>query len=176
MVLAPLWKQTPSSPGELLVEDRMYDAHKHLGNYPNVSPTRRLHRVTLLPSLLASLMFLAPSIFDGQKARADECPHLLLYAGCTVTKDDCCTGYIVELSGNLGADVSKRGFHWSLSRGRIVEGEKTTTIRIYAEPNKTSPIEIKVRVTGLDSWPSACKKELSLTLDTCKDKSKSSST
>jgi hypothetical protein len=101
---------------------------------------------------------------------------MTLHALCTAEKDKCCSGYIVELAGQWGVDPAKLQFDWTLSGGQIVEGDKTTTTRIHANGNSRKTVEIKVKVSGLDSWPDGCQREITLTVDCCRDRSKFSYT
>lgn len=127
-------------------------------------------RVQWLLSVMAlcSMPFLAESTVT-----IDECPKLLLSVVCdSASKRRCCPVYIAEAGGHIVTDIGALHFVWSLSGGRIIEGEGSPIIRFETRGIKGKSIEVKLKVEGLTNWPKACAKEIVLTIDPCKEKKK----
>jgi hypothetical protein len=78
--------------------------------------------------------------------------------------------------GQWGTDIKNLHFNWLISNGRIVKGQGTSVVRIATRQAKESAVGVKVKVDGLDAWHPICAKEISITIDRCKDKEKSAST
>lgn len=131
-------------------------------------------RITRLLVLITALVFLMSAFSESAPCRTDECPHLLLSAACySRRKEDCCSRYIAEAHGNLGTNLEKLHFNWSISNGRITSGQGTPSIKFEASSGKGEAVEIRVKVDGLNDWPQVCAKDVSITIDRCKDRKKS---
>lgn len=128
-------------------------------------------------ALTIAVLFAVLTSLDARPIKTDECPHIILAVACDSHKNErCCSTYIAEAAGQWGTDIKKIGFNWHVSNGKIVEGQGTAVIRIDTKQAKGKPIEIKVQVDGLNAWHPICPKALSIRLDRCKDKEKSTST
>jgi len=112
-----------------------------------------------------------PSLVDSRTMKPDECPHLLLTVVCDAHNSRrCCPRYIAEVGGNLGSDVARLRFNWTLSTGKIINGQGTPGIRVDTKSAKGTRIVVQVRVEGLDNWPNVCPKQVSLAIDCCKER------
>ena len=112
--------------------------------------------------------------------KSDECPRLGLTVVCASHNNNpCCPIYIAEVSGNLPPDpkdLERLQFIWTLSDGKIINGKNTPVIRFDMSGSRKKSIEVKIKVEGLDNWPEFCSKEISLTIDSCKEKKKGART
>jgi hypothetical protein len=127
----------------------------------------------LMRLLPVTVLFAMPLRADRVVVTTDECPRVLLSLVCdSHEKRPCCPTYVAEAGGNIGPDIDKLNFVWSLSSGTIVEGEGSPVIRFETGAIKEDSIKVKLRVEGLENWPNACAKEIVLTIDPCKEKKK----
>lgn len=67
-------------------------------------------------------------------------------------QDDCGRGpeyeFVVRISG--GDPIVKPSYKWSVSAGRIIEGEGTERIRVDASGSEDKPLNVRVEVGGYD--------------------------
>ena len=124
--------------------------------------------------VMALMLLIMPSSFDGKLMKTDGCPKLILTIVCDSQNDEgCCPKFVAEAGGNFTPDVEKVHFNWSVSNGKIISGQGTPIIRFDTGETKEKLIEIKLKVEGLNDWPAVCPKEISLSIDKCKEKEKS---
>ena len=127
--------------------------------------------------VMSLTLLIMPSLFDGEVMKADECPRLMLTVVCDSQNDEgCCPRFIAEVGGNISPDVEKMRFKWSVSNGKIISGQGAPIMMFDANESKGNLIKVKLKVEGLNNWPAACPKKISLSIDRCKEKEKSAST
>jgi hypothetical protein len=134
---------------------------------------RKTKYIALIPTLLLGL----PIFVNTNAAKADECPKLIIVVACdSKAKRRCCPTFTAEAAGNLGPNIEGLRFNWAISSGKIVKGQGTPVMRFETKGSKEKPIEVRLKVEGLDNWPLVCPKELLVRIDYCKEKEKSART
>jgi hypothetical protein len=107
----------------------------------------------------------------------DECPKIILTVVCDSHRDGaCCPTYAAEVAGQWDIPIERLRFKWFLTKGRIISGEGTSLIRFNTRRAKGKSVVVRVRVEGLDNWHPVCQREISLTIDKCKDIKRSATT
>lgn len=126
----------------------------------------------LLLTVLVSLVMPPPTLDSA--AIADECPKLTLTVVCDSQNNrPCCATYAAEVAGQWGTRLDSLHFKWILTNARIIKGQNSSVIRFETKGARGKPVVVKVLVEGLDNWHPICPREVSLTIDSCKDKKRS---
>ena len=125
--------------------------------------------LTMLAFLVGPRSTTTP-LAKNREAIVDGCPRMALTVGCNSHKGaSCCPKYSAEIAGQWGISTEKLRFKWTVTNGRIISGQNTPLIEIDTKRAKGKPILVMVQVEGLEDWAPVCKKEISLTVDNCKD-------
>lgn len=139
---------------------------------------QKLHyRIAKLLAQSLLIVCALPSLGRSNGMTVDECPKIILTVMCDSDKEKpCCPTYIAEVAGQWGTNVRTLRFEWSLSSGKIISGQGTSTIRFDTRRSRRRTILVRVKVHGLHNWPAVCSKEIFQTSDRCRDTRRSATT